>query len=149
MVTPFETRTKGNGSRSLKRSGFTVTELIVSIAVLLTVMTTSTTMFFQTQRIWQDIRQHRIAVTELANQLDRLTRMTQRELETEVASLTPSSLCNEALRNPQLVALIDDDSVGTRITLTIRWKRRHGIKPVTLTGWLIPNDSTPDPEQQP
>ena len=120
-------------------NGFTVTELIVCVAVLLTVMTVSTSMFFQTQRIWQDIRHHRIAVSELSNQLDRLTRLTQQELEAELAKLRPSALCAEALRDPELTGVVNDDSVGTRITLKIKWKRRHGEKPITLCGWLNKN----------
>ena len=56
-------------------AGLSKMEVLVSTMLLMAVMSTTATMFHNVNLVWKDIRHHRIATSELANQLDVLTRL--------------------------------------------------------------------------
>lgn len=128
-----------------REGGFTVQELIVAVAVLMTVMTISTSMFFKVNQVWKDIRRHRLASCELNSQLDRLTRMSRQEVEAEIDGLAPSPLCAEALRDCQLTATLTEDQLGDRLTLSIQYPG----KTLSLSAWLQPSQRKSEQEDVP
>ena len=134
---------------SQQRRGFTVQELIVSVAVLLTVMTITTSMLVNVNKIWKDIRSHRIAVCELGNQLERLTRMTKDEVESELEKLTASPICANSLREPDLTGTLAEDDLGYRVTLTIQYKNRFPGKQLSLSAWLNPSIANEESKESP
>lgn len=88
------------------RAAVTLLELLVSVTTLVTVMTLTTTLCFQIQRTWQDIRQHQVAVGELSNQLEHLTQLNEEQFGTALEQLTPSATCERTLRQPKPPALL-------------------------------------------
>ncbi|MEM7785906.1 MAG: hypothetical protein AAF623_21335, partial [Planctomycetota bacterium] len=71
-------RLVGTGFR---RNGVTAFEIMVTISVLTTVAMFVTTMAIQIKFIWRDIEQHQLAINELSNQLDELTRYSVTEVK--------------------------------------------------------------------
>ena len=134
---------KSNTEKSKRRRGVTMIELVVAAVVLVVVMSSVTTLCFRISLVWQDIGQHRVAVAELSNQLDRLTRMNLQQVRDELQSLTPSELAQRTLHEPQLSGEMLPTEIGHQINLQLDWKRVNPGQPVELTGW-IPNDPKPE-----
>lgn len=124
------------------RFGVTMIELVVSAVLLITIMCFVTSLSFRINLVWKDIGQHRVAVGELSNQLEHLTRLSRQDAAKALDSLTTSVVCARTLRNPELSGRLIDDNVGTRVVIQIVWERRHPGKPVELVGWLIPRSET-------
>jgi len=124
------------------RTGITKTELIVSTMLLVVVMSVTATMFHNVNQVWKDIRHHRIASSELANQLDELTRLDRGEIAAAIKDLKPSAICNDALPESTLSATMVKDVLGERIDLEIQWRGRYGTRSTArsnranLSGWL-------------
>lgn len=121
---------------SKKQKGITTIELMVSAAVLLGIMTFVGSLTVRINGVWKDIVQRRVAVCELTNQLEELTRQDEKELDQQLDSLEPSIHCSNSLRGAKLSATVRDDQLGKRIVLSINWSRTHAGKPVELSGWL-------------
>ena len=121
------------------RNGITTIELMISAVSLLTIMSVVSTLGVRINGVWKDIGHRRIAVCELSNQLDHLTRLSVDELEKELSSLEPSEHCARLLRNAKLQGTTESDALGTRILLSLNWDRRHAGTPVQLAAW-IPSD---------
>ena len=89
------------------------------------------------------MRYHRIATSELANQLDVLTRAEPGEIEALVEELKPSEICSDALPESSLSAKVVKDEIGDRIDLEIQWRSGHGTRAdrrpnrARLSGWLM------------
>jgi len=130
--------------RRRPRAGTTLIELVVSAAVLMTIMSFVTTLCVRVNWVWKDIGHRRVAVGELSNQLERLTRLTPRQANQELDSLEASDLCRQTLKLPQLNGTLVDDELGFRIVLQLNWQRRYPGTPVELVGWLQ-HDDAPDP----
>ena len=120
-----------------RRSGITVVELIISAVLLVTVMSFVTTICFRINLVWKDVNHHRVAMGELSNQLEVLTRLTRQEALAAVDAIQPSSVCASSLRNPELSGELVDDDFGSRIVLRINWDRRNPSNPVELAGWIV------------
>jgi len=118
------------------RRGLAMFELVTSAVAMVTIMSFVTTLCFRTSNIWKDIGQQRVAVSELSNQLDRLTRMKLPQIEKELQSLEPSGYCKKTLREAQLFGKLEQSDLGPHITLKINWKRRFAGKPIALVGWV-------------
>lgn len=139
------------------RNGITAIELMVSAVSLLTIISVVSTLGVRINGVWKDIGHRRVAVCELSNQLEKLTRLPAGDLENELASLEPSEHCLRSLRNAKLQATTEADALGTRIVLSLNWDRRHPGKAVQLAAWLpmpkepapkepMPNDSEDESE---
>ena len=120
-----------------RRRGAMVMEMVVSCAVLITIMTFVTTLCFQVNRLWRSSGHHRVAMSELSNQLDRLTLMSVDEVKEEFESLEASELCSRTLQDPVLSGEVVDDQLGQRIILSLNWRRLNPGKPVELSGWIV------------
>jgi hypothetical protein len=118
------------------RDGITAVELIISAGLLITVMSFVTTICFQINLVWKDINHHRVAMGELSNQLEELSRLSREDAQTAIDGLKPSSVCGRSLNKPELTGELIDDVFGTRIVLKINWDRRNPGKPMELVGWI-------------
>lgn len=119
-----------------RRRGFTLVELIVSASLLVVVMTFVTSLAFRIDQTWKQISHQRIAINELSNQLDRLTRLTPAELATAIDAIDVSPEARQTLLHPQLTAEEIDDELGSRVVLRLDWQRSIPGRPVELVGWL-------------
>ena len=131
--------------RMAERRGFAAAELIVATVLLMAAMTFFTTICFRVDRVWKDITHQRIAVNELANQLEALSLMPASEIDSELLSLRISEHCQQALNSPKLTGEAIEDGLGIRINLQIQWKRTPKRQPVELSGWLIDKNDRKEP----
>ena len=129
------------------RAGISSLEFMVSLSVMLVVMTFVTSLTFHVGQVWRDIEQDRLAMGELSNQLDELTRQSKDDLIKQTANLKPSAFCIAGLPNPRLNANLTDDDLGQRIDLTLVWDHRSEERKVHLSGWAI--ESRPAVENRP
>ena len=118
------------------RRGISLIELVAAAAATAVVMTLVTTLCFRISLVWQDVGHHRVAMSELSNQLERLTRMDVQQAATAMKTLEPSDLSKRTLRSPQLSGKLVQSDIGTQINLQLNWQRRHPGKAVELTGWI-------------
>lgn len=119
-----------------RRRGVAMLELVVASVVLVVVMSLVTTLCFRISLVWQDIGHRRVAVAELSNQLDRLTRMNPQQVRSELQMLKPSELSQRTLREPKLTGELVQSDIGHQLNLCLDWNRRHPGQPVELVGWI-------------
>ena len=127
-----------NSSRLNSVAGITITEVIVSTVLMMTIMGLVGTVCHRVNLIWFDVNHHRVAVSELSNQLEELTALTLDQAAVAVKTIEPSESCRRALASPELNGEIFEDRLGSRILLKINWARAHPAKPVEMSGWIIP-----------
>ena len=124
-------------------AGITKMEVLVSMVLLMAVMSVTATMFHSINLVWKDIRHHRIATSELSNQLDVLTRVEAGEIENAIKELKPSEICSDALPKSTLSAKVVKDALGDRLDLEIQWRSRNATRAdarpnrAQLSGWLM------------
>ncbi len=124
-------------------SGMTQVEVLISTVLLIVVMSVTAMMFHKINLVWKDIRHHRIATSELANQLDVLTRISAAKIEAALGELEPSKICHDALPAATLSANLAKDAIGDRVDLEIQWRsgndtgRQARPNRVRLSGWLM------------
>ena len=99
-------------------------------------------------RVWTDIGQHRIAMAELSNQLEQLTKIDPTELPAATSPLEASEWTRRTLMDTRLSATLVPSELGTQITVSLDWKRRFPGRPVQLTGWSVHKAAT-DSEEMP
>lgn len=123
-------------NRPRKRNGVTTTELVVAATLLVSVISLITPLTVRMGRIWQDARQIRLALGELSNQMERLTSMNAGQRETAIASLSPSIEIRHALPEARLHVQTIQDEDGTRLVISLQWKRAQPSNPISLEGWV-------------
>lgn len=117
-----------------ERRGVTNVELVVSAAVVLTVLTIVTSLCYQINRVWIDVRHHRVAMVELSSQMDRLTRLDADKVALELENLQVSEYALRTLPEATLDGAAVDSELGMQITLKLTWPNHRGL-PIELTGW--------------
>ena len=128
------------------RQGVSKIEMIVAASLLVTVMSFSVSGFQRVNGIWRDIRDRRLAVCELSNQLEELTRLSAAEAATALPELKPSVACAASLKQAKLSGARGEDALGQRLDLTLTWRPRQSgfskdhVRTVTLSGWLSTSD---------
>lgn len=127
---------------NVRRRGVSSIEFLVSFSIMATVMTFVTTMTLNINRVWRDIEHQRLAVCELSNQLEEITRLKGESLIERVGEIEPSDFCKQGLDEPRISAKITSDSLGQRIDLELAWKRRLAEKKVRLSGWSVKQEMT-------
>lgn len=134
----------------VQRSGLTMTEIIVSVVLLATVMSLVGTLCFRVNLIWSDVDHHRVAVNELSNHMEVLTLMKPEQATTAIKSLKPSQFCSRVLKSPVLSGEILEDELGSRVVLRLDWNRPTKSLPTELSGWIIaaPNSPTEKTESE-
>lgn len=125
-----------------QRRGLVAMEMLVAIVVLCATVTVVTGLLFKCGMIWRDVSQYRVAVHELSAQLEELTLMDANSVTERIDQLKPSAVSAERLPDAKLSGLLVRDSLGTRVELSINWKRMVESKPVVLCGWLIESEDS-------
>ena len=125
-----------------QRRGLVAMEMLVAIVVLCATVTVVTGLLFKCGMIWRDVSQYRVAVHELSAQLEELTLMDANSVTERIGELKPSAVSAERLPDAKLSGLLVKDSLGTRVELSINWKRMVESKPVVLCGWLIESEGS-------
>ena len=132
----------------LRRSAFTLTELMVCASLLLTVMSFVASISIRANRLWQDTRHQKIALDELGNQLEYLTTLDVREAQQALAGLEISPDARVVLPRAILKGEIEQDAGSNQLVLTLQIDGEPGTRhsrhaPLTLVGFL---PSPPNPE---
>jgi Tfp pilus assembly protein FimT len=130
-----------NAARSARR-GFSVIELIVAAALLISVLSLVAPLAVRSGRLQQDSRHYQLALDELSNQLEQLTSLDAAALETALAELTPSPTVRDVLPNPVLSARMVAAADGRRLVLHLQWDHVGPAEPLTLIAWLNPPEET-------
>jgi len=140
------------------RRGISSLEFLVSFSVMVVVMTFMTSLTFKVSRVWRDIDHDRLAMNELSNQLDFLTRQHGAQLIEQVKNLKPSEFCLAGLPNPRITASLTGDPLGQRIDLELIWDHTPIERKLQLSGWSVEteaadavneqsNEEQPEPQQ--
>jgi hypothetical protein len=114
-----------------------VTELIVAAAVLMLGIGVVAKSNSSLLRLWEDTRHHQLAMDELSNRLDLLTRLSGEDLQQAIQQLQVSSDIAAVLPDADLKAILIQDQFGDRIELSLQWKRVGTGKPIRLVGWIV------------
>jgi hypothetical protein len=122
-----------------KRKGLTVTEVVVAAALVVSMIGLFAPMTVRIGRVWQSTRQYRLAFSELANQMERLTSLGPSEFELALPNLAISAQLAEALPGSKFHGEVIKDQDGARLKLTLIWERGVQSEPVSLVGWLDSN----------
>lgn len=132
-------------SRRRMRRGFLKIEVLVAAATMVVAMSLASSLVFRVNQIWTDVQQHQFAKHELSNQLDQLTRLTEKELRSRIDKIEPSEACQRSLVDAKIEGEVLRDKLGTRVVLRMNWKRRYAGDPVELAGWLteVPEEESP------
>lgn len=130
-------------------------EAVVSAGLLLVVMSFSLQMTYRVDTVWRDTGHHRVAIHELSNQLERLSKLGSSERMTELESLKVSEHLSATLQDAELTGEVVDDDWGQRLVLRLNWLRRHPGQPLQMSAWLSQENPitssgpTDEPEAQP
>ena len=136
---------------SKNRRGATLIELMVSCSMLTALMAFAVPSAIRIGRVQQSMRHDRIAMDELSNQMDRLSRLPVDEIEQQIDSLAPSAPTAANLPDARLVGSLNAADGGYRLVLDITWRRIGASNvPQSLAGWVYPvaNASASEETQQ-
>jgi hypothetical protein len=129
---------RSRGQRS--RAGMTVSELLVSATLLLSLIAVIAPITVRAGRIWQESRTYQFALEELTNELEHLTSLSPEERQTALEQWQPTPSVSLRLPDAKLNARTLEDDDGERLVLTLDWDRIPGAPPLTLVGWIMPQD---------
>ena len=133
-----------------RRPGTTLTEFVVACTLLGSLMLYIVPSAIRNGRMQQVIRHDRIAMDEITNQLDRLTRLPWNRIKQEVARLTPSEFAVAGLPNPTLSGTFRDSEEGYRLALEISWNSTgRSVAPLTMATWIYPPPATESLGEEP
>lgn len=124
-----------------RRSGFTLTELMVCASMLVTIMSLVASMSLRANRLWHDTRQQKIALDELTNQMEYLTTLDVAEARQALNELEISPAISQALPSATLTGELIEQPPLIQIVLTLEIdadtssapSRHH---PLQLVGFL-------------
>ncbi|MCA9182034.1 MAG: hypothetical protein KDA51_11295 [Planctomycetales bacterium] len=128
--------------QSHHRRGSMLTELMVAAGLLATAMGLVATCAVADQRLQRMQREHRLAVDELSNQLERLLALPPSEVDIGVQQLEPSDWITERLPEIQLTAQRHRDELGDRVELQLQWKRAGNPPPLVAVAWMNADEQT-------
>ena len=125
------------------RGASTVTELVVAASLLVSLIGASVPLVVKSGRLWQETREHELAIDELSNQLERLTALPDADRDIAIAELKPSNTVQATLVDVRIESQTIRDKAGERLLLTIDWDRTVDAKPLSLVGWLTTKETSP------
>jgi type II secretory pathway pseudopilin PulG len=127
-------------SKLTHRNAFTLTELVVAAALMVSVMAVIAPLTVHSARLLQDTRHQQLVMDELSNELERLTMLAPDERDKAIAELVPSEHVRWMLPSAEITAETVRDEDGVRLVLSLNWDRPGRPRPITFVGWL---DSSP------
>jgi hypothetical protein len=133
-----------------ERRGVTLFELLVAFSLLATLVSASAGLVVRHGRLLSSARNQRLAIEELANQMELVTALPPEQVAAFIAAPTPSPLARAHLSGVALAATLSEPAAADqarRIVLAIEWNEpgRRG-NPLRLAGWLrgqAPAEVTP------
>ena len=120
------------------RWGASSLECVIAFTLLSSVLAFATPLVVKHRRLVTSQREYRLALDEVANQMERLTALTRGEVEKAVEQLKLSEFAAERLPEATLQGEIRSVEMGRQITLSLTWEQPTAA-PVTLTGWTLPD----------
>ncbi len=126
--------------RRRRRNGATLIELMVTATLLASGVGIVAPLSVRCGRLWQQTRHHQLALDELSNQMDRLTRLPAGEIATALDSIEVSQAAQTMLAEVAMEGRILRATSEARLQLSIDWKRRGNPPPLTLVGWIESED---------
>ena len=128
------------------RPGFTLMELLISAIIMSVIMSLVTSLCFRASMVWKDISHHRVAMSELSNQLEQLTQLNSKDVQLQLEQLQPSSTAGQTLSEPRLSGELVESELGKQLNLKLTWKSRHSDQSVQLSGWIKDDESAEEAE---
>lgn len=136
--------------RTTARRGLSSLEVIVSLTLLASAIAFALPLIVAHGRLLKAQRNYRLAVDELANQLDVLGTLPAGELPSAMEKLAPSASLTERLPGATLRGELADSKLGRRVTLELWWNEpNRQAAPVCLTSWLVAPADAPSEELAP
>jgi hypothetical protein len=130
-------------TNSRLRRGTTIAEFVVACTLLVSLMLIVVPSAFRIGRLQQAIRQDRIAMDEVTNQLERLTQLPLDQLKQELDTLTPSEFAASRLPGPELSGTLQDSDAGYRLAVELSWNRLEEREAsLTMATWIYPASTT-------
>lgn len=125
------------------RRGTSIIEFVVACSLLGSLMLFVVPSAIRIGRLQRVIRQERIAMDEVTNQLDRLAQLPLSQIKQELDSLAPSEFAEGGLPNPNLSGTLRDSEEGYRLALEISWDSPgRSVAPLTMATWVYPASTT-------
>ncbi len=131
--------------RKSRFRGSSITELLVSMSLLGSIMTVVLPMGIKVSRVRQ-LHQERLVVSEsLANEMDRLTQLAYERLQPLEGQLPLPDHLKAQLDQGHVTLELTDETPAVRVTLTVAWTDHMGndARLMTLCGWIYPQEVTP------
>ncbi len=135
-------RVEANATRMRPRRGTTIIEFVVACSLLSALILLVVPSAIRIGRVQRTMRHERIAMDEVTNQLDRLTRLSVDQIKQEITSVAPSKFAEDGLPNPRLTGTLRESEDGYRVALEIAWDGL-GERPMSLTAatWVFPTST--------
>jgi hypothetical protein len=136
------------------RRGLSSVEMIVSFMLLGSVLALFVPLVVRHGRLLVSHRQYRVGLDEVTNQLERLSVLSEQDLQAAIKDLNPSPLTAERLPGATLHAELQDADIGKRLTIQLTWNEpRRREAPITMSAWIMPSadlsidqpDGSPNP----
>lgn len=136
-------------SKPNRRTAFTMTEMIVTLAITSTIMVGGAQLMTFATRHGREVDNRRLAATEAGNLMEQLMTQPWDTLIPDapaLAELTLSDNCRQALPDSQLTVTVADDAAShaRRITIHIDWATNatHRSPGVRVVAWRYPQQET-------
>jgi hypothetical protein len=122
--------------RAKQVRGMIATETLVAAGLLISLIGLIGTFAYRIARIEKGTQQVQAAVSEMANQLDRLVSTEPAARSSAISTLAVAPELDSILPNATLNAKEIQDQDGARIVLSLDWDRGSPSKPLTMTAWI-------------
>ena len=131
--------------RARQVRGIIATEILVAAGLLISLIGLIGAFAYRIARIEKGTQQVQAAVSEMANQLDRLVSMEPATRSSAIFKLTVAPELDAILPNATLKAKEIQDQNGARVVLSIDWDRGIPSKPLTMTAWITRDETEVQP----
>ena len=132
----------------VRKNGTTLTEIVVAAVLVSSMASLIGSLVVRSGRMWQETRHVQFAMDELSNQLEILTSLDAKTLQSKLDSLTISNEFKSTLPDARLSGKLIEDEFGRRIELNLNWQRSVPALPVTLVGWVGTHTSDQDDDKK-
>lgn len=131
-------------ARPNSRFAASALETLVAFTLLSCVLSVSLPLVVRHKRLLTAQQNERLALDELSNQLDRLCTMPLANLPEALHDLAPSPFLSARLSGATLSGEMNEESLGTRITLHLRFPdTKRAAVPLTMSTWVFPDPTKP------